>query len=112
VEGGGCVCLVCKMQRSESSCAKRARLLSLNQICEIVMDSDSDEAQCNTSGTEDEEMEPCPPSQKSPLSQAGSSFAVHSTDKQWHVLDFTAYYGFCISQTITGRLTVMTDYEK
>ena len=61
------------MQHSKSSCAKRARLLSVNQIREFVMDSDSDEAQYNTSGTEDEEMEPCPPSQKSPLSQAVSS---------------------------------------
>ena len=32
--------------------------------------------------------------------------------KQWHVLDFITYYGFCISRTITGRLTVMTDYGK
>ena len=62
MEAGGCVFLVCKMQRSERLCAKRARLLSLNQIREIVMDSDSDEAQYNASGTEDEEIEPCPPS--------------------------------------------------
>ena len=61
------------MQRSLSSCAKRARLLSVNQIREFVMDSDSDEAQYNTSGTEDEEMEPHPPSRKSPLSQSVSS---------------------------------------
>ena len=39
------------MQRGERSCAKRARLLSLNQKREIVMDSDSDEAQYNASGT-------------------------------------------------------------
>ena len=32
--------------------------------------------------------------------------------KRWHVPDFTTYYGFCISRTITGRLTVMTDYGK
>ena len=64
---------VCKMQRSLSSCAKRARMLSMNQICEFVMDSDSDKAQYNTSGMEDEEMEPRPPSRKSPLSQAMSS---------------------------------------
>jgi len=37
------------------------------------MDSDSDEAQYNSSGTEDEEMEPRPPSRKFPLSQAVSS---------------------------------------
>jgi hypothetical protein len=54
VERGGCVFLVCKMQPSEASCAKRALLQSLNQMREIVMDSDSDEMQYNTSGTEDE----------------------------------------------------------
>jgi len=53
------------MERSESSCAKWARQLSRNQIREIVMDSDSDEEQYDTSGTEDEEMESRPPSQKS-----------------------------------------------
>ena len=61
------------MERSESSCAKWARQLSLNQIREIVMDSDSDEEQYDTSGTEDEEMEPRRPSRKSHLSQAVSS---------------------------------------
>ena len=50
------------MERSEFSCAKRARQLSLNQIREFVMDSDSDEEQYDTSGTEDEEMEPRQPS--------------------------------------------------
>ena len=84
MEGGGCVFLVCKMQRSQSKCAKRACLLSLNQIREIVMDSDSDEAQYNTSGTEDEEMEPRPPSRKSPLSQAVSSsdFSVSTSEDE------------------------------
>ena len=64
MEAGGCVFLVCKMQmqRSEHSCAKRAHLLSLNQIREIIMDSDSNKVQYNASGMEDEEMEPCPPS--------------------------------------------------
>ena len=62
MEAGSCVFLVCKMQRSERSCAKRAHLLSLNQIHEIVMDSDSDKAQYSASGTGDEEIEPCPPS--------------------------------------------------
>jgi hypothetical protein len=61
VKDGGCVFLVRKMQRSKSSCAKRARLMSQNQIREMVLDSDSDEVQCDTLGTEDEEMEPRPP---------------------------------------------------
>jgi hypothetical protein len=34
---------VCKMQGSEYSCAKWARLLSLNQLREIVMDCNTDE---------------------------------------------------------------------
>ena len=62
-----------QMQCSERSCVKRARLLSLNQIRETFMDSDSDETQYNASGTEDEEMEPCPLSRKSPISQPVSS---------------------------------------
>lgn len=45
----------------ETSCAKQACLLSLNQICEIVMDWGSDEAECNTSSMEDGKVEPCPP---------------------------------------------------
>ena len=73
MEDGGCVFFVCKMQHGEALCAKWARLLSLNQICETVMDSDSNEAQYNTSATEDEEVEPRPLSQKSPLSQPVSS---------------------------------------
>ena len=75
MEADGCVFLVCKMQmqHSERLCAKKARLLSLNQICEIVMDSNSDKEQYNASGTEDEEMEPHQPSRKSPLSQPVSS---------------------------------------
>jgi len=70
------------MQRSESSCAKRACLLSLNQIREIVMDSDSDKVQYNTSGTEDEEMESNPPSRKSPLSQAVSSSDISASTSE------------------------------
>ena len=52
---------------------KRAHQLSLNQIREIVIDSDSDKEQYDTSGMEDEEMAPRPSSQKSHLSQAVSS---------------------------------------
>jgi len=45
------------MERREASRAKRARLLSPNQIREIVMDLDSDEAQCDASSKYDEEVE-------------------------------------------------------
>ena len=82
------------MQRSESSCSKRARMLSLNQIREIVMDSDSDEVQYNSSGTEDEEMEPRPPYK---------NFPFHRLCPAQTLLR---------ARTITGRLTVMTDYGK
>jgi hypothetical protein len=70
------------MQRGESSRAKRARLLSLNQIREIVMNSDSDKSQYNSSSTEDEEMESRPPSQKSRLSQAVSSSDVFASTSE------------------------------
>jgi hypothetical protein len=49
---------------------KRARLLSQNQIRDIVMDSDSDEEKY--SGSEDTEDEPRPPSRWSSISQPPS----------------------------------------
>src|SRR5215471_7434858 len=61
------------MKRSGSLCSKRAGMLSRNKIRELIMDSDSDEAPYNSSGTEDEEMEPRPPSRKFLISQAVSS---------------------------------------
>ena len=70
------------MQRGETSRAKRVRLLSLNQIREIVMDSDSDELQYNASSTEDEEMEPRPPSQKCRFSHAMSSSDVSASTSE------------------------------
>jgi hypothetical protein len=72
------------MQCGEASCAKRARMLFLNQISEIVMDSDSDEVEYNTSDTEDEEVEPCSPSEGSPSSQPPSSpdFSVSTSEDE------------------------------
>ena len=68
MKGGGCVFLVCKMQRGEVLCAKWTHLLSLNQIRETVMDSGSNETEYITSGMEDEEVEPHQPLQGSPSS--------------------------------------------
>jgi len=45
------------MESREASRVKRARLLNPNQISEIVMDLDSDEAQYDASSKEDEEVE-------------------------------------------------------
>ena len=72
------------MQRSEAPCAKRVRLLTLNQIHGIVTDSDSDEAQYNTSGMEDEEVKPT-------LSQpvSNSDFSA-STSKDENVVENVA----------------------
>jgi len=53
---------------SAISRVKRARLLSRNQIREIVMDSDSDEEKYYIS-EDTEGNEPCPPSQRSSISQ-------------------------------------------
>ena len=44
------------------SCAKRAHVLSRNEIREIVMDSDSDEDKYYTSEESEDKEEPCPPS--------------------------------------------------
>ena len=46
------------MQRGDVSCAKRACMLSGNEIREIVMDSDSDEDKYYDLATEDEEPRP------------------------------------------------------
>ena len=50
---------------------KRARLLSQNQIQEIVMDSDSDEEKYYASDNSEDD-EPCPPLRRSPVSQPPS----------------------------------------
>ena len=47
----------------EVSRVKRARLLSQNEIREIVMDSDSDKVKYYTSEDMEDEEEPHPPSQ-------------------------------------------------
>jgi hypothetical protein len=56
----------------EVSRVKRACLLSQKQIREIVMDSDSDEQKYYASSDMEDEQHPCPPSQRSPISQPSS----------------------------------------
>jgi len=51
------------MQRGGVSYTKWARVLSRNEIREIVMDSDSDEDKYYASQELEDEEEPCPPSQ-------------------------------------------------
>jgi hypothetical protein len=51
---------------------KQARLLSQNQIRDIVMDSDSDEQEYYASADMEDEEQPCPPLQRSPISQPPS----------------------------------------
>jgi hypothetical protein len=72
------------MECREASRAKRARLLSPNEIREIVMDSDSDEAQCDASSKQDEEVEPRQPSPASTSSQTASSpdFSASTSDDE------------------------------
>ena len=52
---------------------KRARLLSQNQIREIIMDSDSDEDKYNASEESEDEEEPRPISRRSSISQPPSA---------------------------------------
>ena len=61
------------MQR-DFLCVKRAwaRLLSQNQIREIVMDSESDEDKYYTSEDTEDKEEPCPPLRRSSISQPSS----------------------------------------
>jgi hypothetical protein len=65
------------------SCVKRARLLSQNQIGEIIMNSDSDKEEYYVSeGTEDEQ-EPCQPSRRSSISQPASlDFSANSSEDE------------------------------
>jgi hypothetical protein len=51
-----------KMPRGDVLCVKRARLLSRNEIREIVMNSDSDEDKHYAFQESEDEEEPCPPS--------------------------------------------------
>jgi hypothetical protein len=51
---------------------KQARLLSQNQLREIVMDSDSDKQEYYASADTEDEEQPCPPSQWSSISQPPS----------------------------------------
>jgi hypothetical protein len=64
----------------EISHVKWARLLSRNQIREIVMDSDSDEEKCYASEDMEDE-EPHPPSRRSSISQPPSpDFSTSSSE--------------------------------
>ena len=61
-----------KTQRGDVSCAKRARVLSRNEIREIVMDSDSDEDKYYDSEESEDEEGPRPLSRQSSISQPRS----------------------------------------
>ena len=60
------------MQRGSTLCAKRARVLSRNEIRQIVMDSDSDEDKYRATQESEDEEEPRLPSRCSSLSQPPS----------------------------------------
>jgi len=60
------------MQRCDVSCGKRARVLSRNEIREIVIDSDSDEVKYYATQKSKDEVEPRPPSRRSSISQPPS----------------------------------------
>jgi len=55
------------MQRGDVSCAKRACVLSRNEIREIVMDSDSNDEKYYASQESEDEEEPLPPSISQPF---------------------------------------------
>ena len=50
------------MQRGSTACAKRAHVLSRNEIREIVMDCGSEEDKYRATQESEDEVEPCPPS--------------------------------------------------
>ena len=66
----------------EFSCVKCARLLSQNQIREIVMDSDSDEDKYYASEDTKDEEDPRPPSRRTSISQPPSpDFSAFCVDR-------------------------------
>ena len=67
-----CAEVLMKMQCGGVSCAKRAHVLSRNEIREIVMDSNSDEDNYYASQKLEDEEEPCPPSRRSSIAQPPS----------------------------------------
>ena len=91
------------------SCAKWARMLSVNEIREIVMDSDSDEDKYYDSATEDEE--PCPTCTSQPPSpdylasssedevNVGNVTGQHAQPSQWTLPPKTRRR---VVQTFTG----------
>jgi len=71
------------MQRGEVMRLKQARLLSQNQIREIVMDPDSDEEKYYASVDKKDEEEPYPPSGQSSISQPPSpEFSTSSSEDE------------------------------
>jgi len=71
------------MQRGEVLHPKQARLLSQNQIREIVMVSDSDEEKYYASADKKDEDEPYPPSRRSSSSHPPSSeFSTSSSEDE------------------------------
>jgi len=60
------------MQHGDVLCAKRARVLSRNEIREIVMDSDSDEDKYHATQESEDEEQTRPPLRWSSLSQPPS----------------------------------------
>src|SRR5215469_15264949 len=64
----------------EVSRVKRARLLSQNQIRDIVMDSDSDEEKYYASSDTEDKEEPRPPSRRSPSPDYSASSSENEDD--------------------------------
>ena len=65
---------------AEVSRVKQARLLSQNQIRDIVMDSDSDEEKYYASSDTEDKEEPRPPSQRSPSPDYSTSSSEDEDD--------------------------------
>jgi len=76
------------MQHGDVLCVKRARMLSGNEIREIIKDSDSDEDKYYDSATEDEE--PRPPLRQYSTSQPPSpDYSASSSEDEVNVGNVT-----------------------
>jgi len=73
------------MQCGELSCTKRARVLSQNQLREIVMNSDNDDKKHYASPNKEDNEEPQPPSRSSSSQPPSPYFSASSSEDDGNV---------------------------
>ena len=89
------------MQHYDILCSKRAPVLSIKEIRDIVMGSGSDEDKYYASQESGDKEEPCPPSRRSSISQPPSpNYSASSSEDEddlvmWQVNSHNPLSGHC-----------------